>query len=151
LRPKEKYAAKIVIFGCSGLALLGVAVAYWGVFPLIVPYLLGAWIPDWVNTQFQLSRTLSLVIKGLAGFGIAFQFPMIVLVLVYMDLLSPATLKKYRRVAIVGMAVAAAILTPPDPLSMIIMLVPLVVLYEGSILASYLVVRARKKPSAATS
>ncbi len=145
LRPNEKHAAKIVIIGCGLLACAGIAVAYWGIFPLIVPYLMNTWVPEGISLQLRLNENLSLIIKGLVGFGIAFQFPMIVLVLVYMGLLSPTTLKKYRRVAIVGMAVAAALLTPPDPLSMCIMLAPLVVLYEGSILASYLVVRAKKK------
>ena len=83
--------------------------------------------------------------KLLTGFAIAFQFPMVVLVLVYMDLLSPATLKKYRKIALVVLAVAAAVLTPPDVFSMMVMLVPLLILYEASILLSYLVVRSKKK------
>ncbi len=82
---------------------------------------------------------------GLVGFAVAFQFPMAVLILVYMDLLTPATLKEHRKIAIVGIAFASAILTPPDPFSMCIMMFPLVLLYEGSIWVSYLVVRRRKK------
>jgi len=145
LRPHEKHAAKIIIIGCCFLACAGIGVAYWGIFPLIVPYLMNAWVPEGISLQLRLNENLSLIIKGMAGFAIAFQFPMIVLVLVYLDLLSPATLKKYRKVSIVGMAVVAAMLTPPDPLSMGVLLAPLVLLYEGSIWVSYLVVRARRK------
>ena len=70
---------------------------------------------------------------------------MVVLVLVYLDILSPQTLKAYRRVAIVGMFVGAALLTPPDPLSMCMMAGPLVLLYEVSIWLSYLVVKMKRR------
>jgi sec-independent protein translocase protein TatC len=143
LKPKERRAVNMLIFGCAALAVAGVATAYIGVFPLVMPYIM-LWVPDGVDTVLRLNETLGIIIKGIAAFAIAFQFPVVVLVLVYMDLLSPETLKKYRRVAIVGLAVAAAILTPPDPPSMIIMMAPLYLLYELSILLSYLIVRRKK-------
>lgn len=144
LHDNERRVVQILIAGCSVLAVLGVAVAYFGVFPLVLPYLL-EWIPDWVNVQLRLNETLSIIIKGLAGFAVAFQFPMAVLILVYMGLLTPQTLKQYRKVALVGMALIAAILTPPDPFSLLIMLLPMAVLYESSIWASYLVLRRKKR------
>lgn len=150
LRPGEKRAVKVIIFGCGGLACAGVAVAYWGVFPVVVPYLMHYWVPEGMSMQLRVNENLSLIIKGLAGFAIAFQFPMIVLVLVYMGILEPATLRKYRKVAIVGLAVAAAVFTPPDPITMIIMMLPLCLLYEGSIWVAYLVVRRRKTAEAGT-
>ncbi|HOQ89428.1 MAG TPA: twin-arginine translocase subunit TatC, partial [Candidatus Hydrogenedentes bacterium] len=70
---------------------------------------------------------------------------MAVLILVYMDLLTPQKLREFRKFAIVGMAVASAALTPPDVFSMAIMLTPLLLLYEASIILSYLVVRRRKQ------
>jgi sec-independent protein translocase protein TatC len=146
LKPKERRAINLLIFGCAILALAGVATAYIGVFPLVMPYIM-MWVPEGVETMLRLNETLSIIIKGIAAFAIAFQFPVVVLVLVYMDLLSPETLKKYRRVAIVGLAVAAAMLTPPDPPSMIIMMAPLYLLYELSILLSYLIVRRKKAES----
>lgn len=149
LKPNERKAARIMIVGCSMLVIVGVLVAYFGIFPVVLPFLM-QWAPEGVSIQLRASENISIVIKGLMAFAIAFQFPMVVLVLVYMDLLSPATLKKYRRIAVVGLAVASAILTPPDPFSMMIMLVPLLALYETSILLSYLVVRRRKKASTAT-
>ena len=147
LHPNEIKVVQILIAGCSVLAVVGVGVAYFGVFPLVLPYLL-EWIPDYVNVQLRLNETLSIIIKGLVGFAIAFQFPMAVLILVYMGLLTPQTLKQYRKMALVGMAVMAAILTPPDPFSMLVMLVPLALLYESSIWASYLVVRRKAKKEA---
>jgi sec-independent protein translocase protein TatC len=147
LKPTERRLAGIFIFGCAILAVVGLGVAYAGVFPLVLPYLL-AFTPDWVNVQLRMSETLSILIKGMLGFAIAFQFPMLVMVLVWLGLLTPATLKAYRKLAIVLMAVASSILTPPDPISLFIMLLPLVILYEASIWLSYLVVYRRNKSQA---
>ncbi len=143
LKPTEKHVVKIMLVGCSVLGVTGVLVAYFGVLPFVLPYL-ASMVPDGWHVQMRASETLSIIIKALVGFAIAFQFPMGVLVLVYLGLLTPETLKKYRRVAIVGMAVCAAMLTPPDPITMMVMLMPLVLLYEGSIWLAYLVVRRKK-------
>ena len=150
LTAKERRAAKILLAGCSVLAISGVLIAYWGVLPIVLQYVV-AFAPDFVRIQFRLNETLSLIMKALFGFAIAFQFPMIVLVLVYMGLLTPATLKAYRKVAVVGMFVFGALLTPPDPLSMLMLAVPLVLLYELSILLSYLVVRRKQADDSDTS
>jgi sec-independent protein translocase protein TatC len=144
LKPGERKLVKILLFGCAGLGFLGVSIAYFGVFPLVLPYLL-EWTPLWVNVQLRLDETLTIIVKCLAAFALAFQFPMVVLVLVHLDLLSPQTLRQYRKMVIVALSVVAAVLTPPDPLSMTIMLVPLVLLYEASIWMSYVVVRRKNR------
>ena len=150
LLPHEKRVLKILIFGCSILAVVGVSVAYFGVFPLVLPYLL-EWTLPFIKTQLRLNETLDIIIKLMAAFAIAFQFPMAVLILVYMDLLTPQKLREFRKFAIVGMAIASAALTPPDVFSMIVMLAPLLLLYEASIIFSYLVVRRRKQQEATQS
>lgn len=144
LTAKEKRVVKVLIVGCSVLATGGVAVAYWAVFPLVLPYLT-TFAPDFVNVQLRMNETLSLLLKGFAGFAIAFQFPLVVLVLVGMGLLTPATLREYRKYAVVIMCFAGMALTPPDPFSMLMMAAPLILLYEISIWASYLVVWRKKK------
>jgi sec-independent protein translocase protein TatC len=144
LKPNEKKAVRIMLGGGSVLALAGVSVAYFGIFPLVLPFLM-SWAPEGVEMGLRMNENVNIILKGMLAFAIAFQFPMAVLVMVYLDLLSPETLKRYRRVAIVGLAVGAAMFTPPDPVTMVLMLLPLVLLYEGSILLSYIVVRKRKK------
>ncbi|MFP4501285.1 MAG: twin-arginine translocase subunit TatC [Candidatus Hydrogenedentota bacterium] len=144
LRPAERSAAKILIVGCGLLASMGVVVAYFGVFPLVLPYLL-QYNPDWVTTQLQLDQTVSIIIKGLLGFSVAFQFPMAVIILVYLGVLEPKTLKQYRKIAIVALAFVSALFTPPDPFSMLILMIPMVLLYEISILLSYLVIRRKRQ------
>ncbi len=144
LKVRERRAVKMLLFGCTFLALAGSAVAYWGVFPFVLTYLI-EFAPDFVEVQLRLSETISLILKGIMGFAIAFQFPMVVVVLVYLGILTPETLKTYRKHAIVGLFVVGALLTPPDPLSLIMMAMPLVLLYEVSIWLSYIIVKKKKK------
>lgn len=149
LKPNERRAAQILLVGSFVLVLAGLAVAYFGVLPVVIPYLT-KYAPVGVETQLRMSETIAIVVKVMIAFAVAFQFPMVVLILVHMDLLTPEALKKGRGIAIVGMAVGSAALTPPDPFSMLVLLLPLVLLYEGSILVSHLVVRRKKKKSSGT-
>ena len=144
LTVRERGAVKMLLFGCTFLALGGSAVAYWGVFPLVLPYLV-AFAPEFVEVQLRLNETISLILKGIMGFAIAFQFPVVVVVLVYMGVLTPETLKAYRKHAIIGLFCIGMLLTPPEPVSMVMMALPLVLLYEVSIWLSYIVVRRKKK------
>jgi sec-independent protein translocase protein TatC len=149
LKPNEKRVINMLIFGGGGLALAGIALAYFQVLPQFLPMIL-TWVPDGVMTQLRMSETISFLIKFLLAFAIAFQFPLILLILVYLDLLSPATLRHYRRIAIVLMAVGAAMLTPgPDVFSMFMMFVPLYIFYEATIWLSYVIVWRRRKKAAA--
>jgi sec-independent protein translocase protein TatC len=147
LKPRERKMVRFLLAGCAGFAVFGVLVAYFGVFPFFLPYLV-QWVPEGVQQQFRMNETVSLILMFLLGFAVSFQFPMAVLVLVYLGLLSPATLKRYRRIAIVVMSIVAAVLTPPDPISMMMMLTPMLILYEASIWMSYMVVRRRRQEAA---
>ncbi len=148
LTPLERRVVRVMLFGCTILAVFGSGMAYWLIFPYVLPMLV-SWVPAFVNVQLRLNETLSIILKGIAGFGLAFQMPMVILLLVYMGILSPATLKAYRKISIVLICVVAAIMTPPDPVSMILMAVPLLLLYEISVWASYALVRRRDKAAAA--
>lgn len=142
LKRKERNVVKLALFSSAVLGLAGVLTAFFGVFPYVLPYLM-AMSPDWLTTQLRLSDTLGQIFKGVMGFAVAFQFPIVVLVLVYMDVLSPTALKQHRAVAIIGIVVVAAVLTPPDPVTLLLMAIPLLILYEISIWASYLVYRKK--------
>ncbi len=142
LKPKERRVVRIALSGSVALGVIGASVAYFFVFPIVLQYLIQLVPPD-VETNLRMNENVSLLIKGYLAFALAFQFPLVVLVLVYLDLLSPATLREYRKFAVVGIAFMSAVFTPPEPISMIIMMVPLYLLYEASIWLSYLVVRRR--------
>ena len=142
LKHKEKYVIKIALAASSCLALLGMMTAFFIILRFVFPQLL-AFAPDWVTTQLQLGETMTFIIKIILGFGLAFQFPIAILVAVYLDLVTPKVLKEQRKIAIVVIMVVAAILTPPEPTTMFLMSAPLLILYEVSIILSHLVVRRR--------
>ncbi len=144
LKPNERKIVQFALYGCAALSVAGAAVAFFLVIPTVLQYLM-QFTPSFVNPQFRLSETLSVILRLVLVFALVFQFPMVVLVLVYMGLLTPEALKRNRRVAIIGMFVAAALLTPPDPFTMLLMALPMLLLYEFSIFVSYAVVRRKEK------
>jgi sec-independent protein translocase protein TatC len=142
LHPKERRAAQFLLVGCFVLAFAGTMVAYFGVLPFVMVYV-ADFAPEFVNQQLRVGETISVIVKALFAFGAAFQLPMVILILVYLGVITPDTLKQYRKMTIVGLAVGSAMLTPPDPITMTLMLIPLYGLFEGSIWLSYFVVRRR--------
>jgi sec-independent protein translocase protein TatC len=93
------------------------------------------------------SEYLSLIMALILGFGICFQLPVLLTLLARAGLITADGLKRYRRHAILGVFVVAAVLTPPDPISQIALALPTVLLYELSI---YAVRFSEKKRAAAT-
>lgn len=148
LTPRERKVARFLLIGSTFFVLFGVATAYFAVFPMVMPYL-STFVPPGVTVQLRMNETVSMILKGMLGFAAAFQFPMVVMILVYLGLLTPASLRKYRRVALVLMAVGSAAFTPPDPISMMAMLIPLALLYEVSIWSSVFIARKKRQAEAA--
>ncbi len=144
----ERRVVRFMLIGGFSLAVVGVSVAYFLILPAVLEAVVH-WTPPGVNIMLRLSDTLAVVVKALLAFGLAFQMPMVVLVLVYLGLLTPAALKQHRKFAIIGIFVVAAVFTPPDPVSMLLMAFPMLGLYEISILISYLVVRQKSKAAGA--
>jgi len=89
-----------------------------------------------IQLQPKVSEYLSLVMKLIMAFGIAFQLPVLLTLCAKVGLVSSASLKKYRRYAYVGCFIIAAILTPPDIITQTGLAVPLILLYELSILTA---------------
>ncbi len=123
------------------LFLTGAALAYFFVFPLAWRFFLGFESPAGpenlpIQLEARVSEYLSLSMTLLLAFGIAFQLPVLLLMLIRAKILSSMTLKRFRRYAIVLAFVVAAVLTPPDVVSQLCLAVPLLLLYEGSILAA---------------
>jgi sec-independent protein translocase protein TatC len=112
--------------------------------------------PNTIRVAFQLNEMLgytvmwtadkyySLLMWLVLGMGAAFEFPLLVVLAVYMGLIEVATLRKYRRHAIVVMFIIAAVVTPtPDPFNQTLFTVPLIVLYEAAILVASRIKRRR--------
>ncbi|WP_207890250.1 twin-arginine translocase subunit TatC [Rubrobacter taiwanensis] len=117
----------------SLLFLAGAAFAYYFVLPFAMNFLIG-----WGGDRFQPIITgdayLSFVMRFLLAFGIAFEVPAATYVGAKLGLITAPTLRRFRRHAIIVNAVVAAVLTPAEPFSMIMMMIPLTLLYEVSIL-----------------
>jgi sec-independent protein translocase protein TatC len=127
------------------LFLAGAALAYYFVFPFAWRFFLSfqtsSGSPDQLQIQLQakVSEYLALVMKLIMAFGIAFELPVVLTLCAKVGLVTSAGLKKVRRYAYVGAFVAAAILTPPDVITQTGLAVPLIVLYEISIISARLV------------
>lgn len=143
LKRNEKRIVLTLLTGCTILSVVGVMTAYFLVTPQLIQFMKSE-TPEFVEQALQMSETVSFIVMLLIAFGAAFQFPMIVLILVALGLISPAMLKQYRRIMYVLLAVASAVLTPTaDPITFSIMWIPLVAMYEGCVWISVLIVRKK--------
>jgi sec-independent protein translocase protein TatC len=138
LRKQErKYILAIVIYS-SVCFLIGIAFAYFVMLPLTMKFAAQFGSKDIVN-QFAIDEYMSIIISVMLAAGLIFELPMVSFFLTKLGILTPKFMRKYRKHAIVVIMVAAAILTPgTDPVSQVILAVPLVLLYEISILISKL-------------
>lgn len=137
----EKRAMLPFMIASPILFLLGAALAYYFIFPLAWKFFISFETPPGagqlpVQLEAKVSEYLSLVMHMILAFGIAFQMPVALTLMAKVGIVSAAGLKKGRRYAIVGMFVIAAVITPPDIISQIGLAVPLIALYEISILAA---------------
>jgi len=128
---EKKYSMGFIGFG-SAMFLIGVSFAYFLVFPSAFKFLLN--FGGSIDTpMITLAEYISFFLVTTLVFGAAFELPLIIVILGMLGIVSDKTLRQYRRFAIVGLAVISAVLTPPDAISMFMLLIPLVGLYEISI------------------
>jgi sec-independent protein translocase protein TatC len=139
-KSERKYISAIVIF-TSFCFLCGIVFAYFVMLPLTLKFA-AQFGSSTIANQFAIDEYMNIIISVMLGAGLVFELPMISFFLTKLGILKPEFMKKYRRHAIVIIMVAAAFLTPgTDPVSQIILAIPLLLLYEISILISKLSVR----------
>lgn len=122
------------------LFLCGMAFAYFVVFPTIFRVMAHYNAPLGAEMTTDINNYLSFVLTMFIAFGVTFEVPIVVVLLVRMNVLTIKKLKEIRPYVIVGAFVVSAVVTPPDVFSQLILAIPLIVLYEAGIIAARLIV-----------
>ncbi len=122
----------------------GVAMAYFWVLPLALRFLAG-FQEAFLAPNIEVGEYLGFVVRLLLAFGLVFELPVVVMILSAMGLVTPQFLKEKRRHAIVGITVLASAITPGDIASTFLMIGPMIILYEGSIVLSRLIQKRREE------
>ena len=148
LHVNESTMARGIVFFSSVLFLLGVLFGYYVIAPLSVNFLGSYQVSSTVANQITLSSFISTVTTVSFANGIIFELPILVYFLTKIGLLTPEFMRVYRKHAIVVILILAAIITPPDVTSQILVSLPLIVLYEISIKISARVIKNQKKNTA---
>ena len=140
----EKHFAMPLLVSSVILFYVGVAFAYYVVFPLIFSFFVNT-TPHGVQMMADISMYVEFVLVLLFSFGVAFEVPVAVVLLVMMGLVSLEKLTRIRGYVLIAVFIIAAILTPPDAISQTVMAVPMYLLYEGGILFARLMARSGTK------
>jgi sec-independent protein translocase protein TatC len=148
LYKKEKRFAVPLLVSSVVLFYIGVAFAYFFVFPLAFKFFnatmpdIGKWVPD-------MSSVLTFVTMVCLAFGAAFEIPIATILLLWTGIVEMETVTKNRGYVLIGIAVIAAVITPPDAVSMLMMVVPMYLLYEIGILAARFMLKEKLAARAA--
>ena len=150
LYENEKKSAKSFIIITSFLFFLGILFGYYVITPLSINFLGSYTVADEVKNNFDLSSYTGLLKASCLSSGFIFELPIIIYFLTKMGLVTPEFLKTYRKYALVLVLILAAVITPPDIISQIIVAIPMIVLYEVSIKISKFIIRKQKKEEEAS-
>lgn len=148
LTKKEKQGTRGVIFWVSFLFFLGVLFGYLVIAPYTVSFFANFQIDDNIENHWTITSYISTLIPLILGTGLAFQLPLAMYFLARAGIVSSKFLKKYRKHAIIIMLIVSGMITPPDMLSQVIVTLPLVLLYEVSIVLTKRVEREDAKAEA---
>jgi sec-independent protein translocase protein TatC len=122
-------AASTILFYC------GMAFAYFAVFPIVFGFITAS-APQGVAVMTDIDKYLSFVLTMFVAFGVTFQVPVAVVLLVRMGLVTTAKLREIRPYVVVGAFIVGAIFTPPDVVSQFMLAMPLWLLYEAGIIVA---------------
>ena len=145
LTQKELSRTRGVIFWVSLLFFTGVAFGYFVIAPYTVNFFANFQLDENIENHWTITSYIDTLIPLILGTGLVFQLPLVMLFLSKIGIVNPDFLRKGRKYAIVIIAVVAGVITPPDVISQIIVSIPLLLLYEVSILLSARVVREQAR------
>ena len=144
LKKKERrYVISALLMGTIFL-MMGVVFAYYIIVPMTIKFFTGVTV-DKITPTFSFANYIGFVSSLLLSFGLVFELPLLIILLTRLGLVSPKTLRKYRKYVILVIFIVSAILTPPDVVSQILMAIPMTFLYEFSIIVSTMIYKKKKK------
>lgn len=147
LQKKEKRTIAVSLFVGGLFFIAGVVFAFLVILPIMLQFFMGFRIEE-IEEMISFSNYLGFVINTLLSFGIIFELPIIMVILTRFHIISVSFIKKNRKYTILIILVIAAILTPPDVITQILLAIPMILLYEVGILFASLVERTDRKKKA---
>lgn len=145
LYSEEKTVSKGAVFFVSLLFAIGILFGYYAVAPLSINFLANYQIDPSVLNEFDITSYISTLSMLVLTCGLMFQLPVVVYFLTKTGVATPQAMREYRKLAIVIILVASAVLTPPDLMSQILISVPLMLLYEISIYVSAFILKKQRR------
>lgn len=149
LHPNERKHSKGFIFSASLLFFSGALFGYYLVAPLSINFLGTFTVSGQVGNNIDLTSFTSTIRTSVIACGLIFELPIIVYFLTKVGLVTPEILKKYRKISLVVVLIIAAVVTPPDVVSQVLVALPILVLYQVSIYISKRVLKRQAKQEAA--
>lgn len=144
LKEKERKYVILAMFMGTVFLIMGVVFAYYIIIPMTIQFFIGVSV-DKITPSFSFANYITFVSSLLLSFGIVFELPLLIILLTQLGLVAPSTFKKYRKFVILAIFIIAAMLTPPDVVSQVLMGIPMVLLYEFSIIVSTIIYRKKKR------
>jgi sec-independent protein translocase protein TatC len=145
-RREKRFAIPLLVSSIL-LFYAGIAFAFYAVFPVVFQFFVQT-TPKGVTMMTDITSYLAFVMRMFFAFGVAFEAPIAVILLVMTNLVGLEKLKSNRGYVIIAIFVAAAALAPPDSISMIIMAVPMCALYEAGLFFAGIMVKSRREREA---
>jgi len=145
LKPNETKYTKGAVLVSSSLFFTGVLFGYFMITPLSIHFLTNWEVSSVVVNQINIRSYIGNVTSICFATGLMFELPVVVFALTKIGVVTPKFMRTYRRHAIVVIMIVSSIITPPDVFSLILVTIPLLILYEASILISVRVMKQREK------
>jgi sec-independent protein translocase protein TatC len=145
LHRQERQGSRGAVAAVTVLFLSGVSFGYFILCPMSMYFFANYTISDMIVNEFDITSYVSTIVALVFGSGVLFQLPVAIFFLTRIGLVNPPFLRTYRKHAIIVILILAAIITPPDVISQIIITVPLIILYEISIFISAREVRRKQR------
>ncbi|VAX23101.1 Twin-arginine translocation protein TatC [hydrothermal vent metagenome] len=134
LKVERRNTGAFVVFGTI-FFVIGAAFCYYMVLPFGLEFLIG-YGGEGLTPMISVSNYISFIFKLILAFGVIFEMPIVIVFLTKMGFVTPDSLKKKRSYVVVGSFVLASILTPPDVFTQVVMALPIILLFEGSLIVA---------------